>query len=227
MKIILLLLMLLLASCTNPDTPSPSNTKYNPTFEYFKALYEVEAYPDSMQLWFGSKNTLTGTVGFNLGYKIRGYTGNGNNAGVNFVMPLSDTVTVTWYDGNGDSLPITLRINPKFFNGISYGAQESHTLNHPGDTQLNYDVRIDYYDSLQGSWCSDSSGIQLAYSDTLHVGNRISTPAAHCNGNTVISMRSIGNDTVAYGEVQRAYLSGKSAVCFYPDICTIPGIRLP
>jgi len=170
-------------------------------------------------------NSVTGSEGINFVFKIRGYKGNGNNIGVNFMMPLSDSVTVAWYDDNGDSLPVTLRINPKFFNGIPYGAQDSHTFVHPEDTQNSYSVGVSYYDSTTDVWCKDSSGALLAYSHTLPTGDSVSVPAPdkYCTGVAVIGMNEIGSDSVSNGRVLRTYSSITGGSCkSQPTYCMRP-----
>jgi len=194
---------------------------YTATFDDVVIAYHLFAHADSTALlvkaYYKSTNN---DLGLYLGYKIREYKGaySSKSSEAHFLMPLSDTVTITWYDGNGDSLPVTLRVNSKFFEGIPFNPRISHQVFHPGDTKLSYVVGTSIYDSTTGSW-QDSTGKYLFYTDTLLVGDSIITPVSGTThaGAGYINMSEVGFDTIPMGIVQRYYLTTEKASCWTAD----------
>jgi len=210
--------MLLLAGCNMLQSQS-KNASYTATFDDVNVNYAIFAHPDTVFVFIDARYKSTGSnLGLYLGYKVREFKGNysSDNSFASFQMPLSDSVTITWYDGNGDSLPVKLQINTQFFKGIPFDAHVSHILLHPEDTRHNYSVGIGYYDSLAGGWCKNSDGSELHYSDTLIVEDSISSPipTAPCT-NTVgfVDMEEINSDTIPYGIVHRHYITHNKSTC--------------
>jgi len=101
--------------------------------------YQLTAFRDSLFLSVSSSASLS------LNYRIRGLSGRMNQGGdLHFVMPMTDTVTITWINGSGQTMVVPLRMNKKIFDSLPEGNDSTAIIIHPGDVPINYSIRIEW-----------------------------------------------------------------------------------
>ncbi len=171
--------------------------------------YYLVAYRDSLHLMIYS------SAGLTLNYRIRGVRGKFINGGtLYFLMPMTDTVTMTWYNGVGDSLTVPLRMNATVFDSLPIENDTVAKVFHPGYTTRDYYVSVEwslYPDTVQnGGWkhCRDSTGAPRVQNDTLiSFQQKIFTePATDCRLG-LVELVPFSSDTVNYAIINRKYSS--------------------
>ena len=166
--------------------------------------YNLVAYRDSLRIRVSNPSSLV------LNYRIRGVTGKLTNSFV-FLMPLTDTVTITWYNGLGDSLVVPFRMNRAVFDSLPLANDSIGKVIHPDDTQVDYTVDViwsnaPYLNQPAWDYCLDSTGAAWWMKDTLSrsQSNTFTAPEGKCRLG-LVSLNSITADTINYGIVTRGY----------------------
>src|SRR3989338_5245394 len=100
--------------------------------DFGRIRYYLRAYRDSLNLMILSSDLI-------LDYRIRGRKGR-TTGGLNFLMPMTDTVTITWYNRSGDSMVVPLRMNKAVFDSLPLANNTTAKVFHPGISTRDYYV---------------------------------------------------------------------------------------
>lgn len=207
-KILLIPVGLCLAGCSLFDNYQQplSNSFSGLNFEY-----ALNAYRDSL-------NVIVSSVGDNvvLNYRIQKLKGKYDSyqqSSMYFIMPITDTLSMTWYNGQGESLYVPLHITSSVFDSLPPGNDSvAHVVN-PDEIKTSLSVSITWFSLLKNStsWvaCRDSTGSVIAgaiMNDTLDpmLQKTYLPPTSNCKlGQVIIT----GIDSVAYGKINRRYIA--------------------
>jgi hypothetical protein len=164
-------------------------------YDYFYHMqYELIMYSDTAYLSVHAESRSR------LNYQIRNVKGfyDSEVKPLFFKFPMSDTLTLNWFNRKGEKLSIPFQMNTKVFNAIDQIGKSSVAIKHPGDIDATYNL------SVYWSEC-DSTSNEMYSHGKLDVGetSNMSAPRSGCKAQRVwITNQGFKVDS---GTVKRSY----------------------
>jgi hypothetical protein len=148
-------------------------------------LYRITVYRDTLELHVADR--LSDVV---FDYRIRNLTERFELA-TTFLMPRSDTVKITWYNGSAESLTVVFPLNPAVLDSLPIDNDSVAIVYHPGD------VASTYYATAFWSNCRPTDR-------TIPFGTKVTflPPVSSCKLDNIIFS---SEDTVSRGYITRSY----------------------
>jgi hypothetical protein len=148
-------------------------------------LYRITVYRDTLELHVADR--LSDVV---FDYRIRNLTERFELA-TTFLMPRSDTVKITWYNGSAESLTVVFPLNPAVLDSLPIENDSVANVYHPGD------VASAYKGTAFWSQCPSPE-------KTIPFGTKVTfvPPVSSCKLDKVMFY---SEDTVSRGYITRRY----------------------
>jgi hypothetical protein len=142
----------------------PYETPLSNSFDGIQMGHSIHVFRNKSTLVIGTQ-----TKDVVLNYRIRGVKGKLNSyyGPITFLLPLEDTVTLVWTNGNNDSIAIPFQINKSLFDKLPITNDTNISIAHPGDVEADY--------ALSVSWCYGPTGCSSPCRDSTGITSKLST----------------------------------------------------